>query len=96
MRTPARRLGCLICQENERGVDGDIVKSMFSKLIMVVGLWIVHPLMSHNMHDICTYIMLGWPYIGIAMGLFYVKAACATAIDVCRTYVAGSKTNKRE
>lgn len=63
---------------------------------MVVGLWIVHPLMSHDMHDICIYIMLGWPYIGIAMGLFYVKEACATSIHVCRTYVAGSKSNKRE
>jgi hypothetical protein len=83
-------------QENERGVDGDIVKSTLSKLIMVVGLWIVHPLMSHDMHDICTYILLVWPYIGIAMGLFYVKAACATAIDVCRTIVGGSKSNKRE
>lgn len=77
--------------ENERGIDGDIVKSTLSKTVMVVGLWLVHPLMTHDMHDICIYIMLGWPYIGIAMGLFYVKAACGTAISLCHTYVFGGK-----
>jgi len=66
---------------------------MLSKMIMVVGLWVVHPVMSHDMHDICTYIMLGWPYIGILMGLFYVKAAFGMAIDVCRSQVAGSTSS---
>ena len=67
---------------------------------MVVGLWMVYPLMSHDVQvrpllaarrpllplkpggcqDMCVYVMLGWPYFGIAMGLFYVRAAVAAAV----------------
>ena len=35
-------------QANERGIDGDIVKMVFSKALMTVGLWLVHPLLSHK------------------------------------------------
>ena len=28
----------------------------------------------------CVYVMLGWPYFGIAMGLFSVRAAVAAAV----------------
>lgn len=60
-------------QANERGVDGDIVKATLSKALMVVGLWLLHPVLSHQFQDYCVYVLLAWPYLGILMGLFYVK-----------------------
>ena len=38
------------------------------------------PLKPGGCQDTCVYVMLGWPYFGIAMGLFYVRAAVAAVV----------------
>lgn len=72
-------------QANERGIDGDIAKATLSKALMVVGLWLVHPVLSHTFQDYCVYLLLAWPYFGILMGLFYVKEVAKWLANGCKS-----------
>lgn len=54
-----------------------------SKTLMTFGLWLVHPILSHDVQDACVYAMLVWPYIGILMGVFYVKGIVEAALGRC-------------
>ena len=51
---------------------------------MTFGLWLVHPVLSHDVQDMCAYAMLAWPYVGMLMGTFYIKGVADMLVGVCR------------